>query len=248
MLFFFARLIAREKQQLQVIILCILASFHYLSFTNIILTIFQRKQQTTLFPSDSIIMVNYYCAARHLCGMNNPITTSVSPQHHCLECKKSMCGSLCGQLISEQSEECIIPIENLSEEGQRLFDSPSAVICHICIKKCSIENSKLPAKVSGDSESAVSMILFYMQHMTPRYFSRTLFLLFIETSVPLVGNAICGSSYRFNAILLEKDCGKSCLGKCCFQNPQEIKGLGTLRSFHHHYSRGWWGIYCLPSL
>jgi len=57
-LFFFARLIAREKQQLQVIILCILASFHYLSFTNIILTIFQRKQQTTLFPSDSIIMVN----------------------------------------------------------------------------------------------------------------------------------------------------------------------------------------------
>ena len=94
-------------------------------------------------------IVNYYCTARHLYGMNNPLSISVSPQHHCLECKKSMCGSLCDQLISEQSVKSIIPKENLSEEGQQLTDSPSALICHICIEKCSIEKQQVACQGFG---------------------------------------------------------------------------------------------------
>ena len=122
---------------------------------------FQKETTNKLPPSDFITMVTYNCASRHLCGMNNPLVTSMSPSHHCLECKKAMCGALCGQLISEQSVECIIPKENLSDAGQLLFDSPSALICRICIGKCSIANSKLPAKVAGESSSAVSMLCVY---------------------------------------------------------------------------------------
>lgn len=69
-----------------------------------------------------------------------------------------MCGSLCGQLLSEQSVEFVIPIENLSEHGQSLYNSHTALICKLCAKTCSVPISKLPATVTVDSSSAVSII------------------------------------------------------------------------------------------
>jgi hypothetical protein len=90
-------------------------------------------------------MVNYTCAAGHLCGMNNPSITATSPQHHCLECGKGLCGALCGELIDELPLDITIPYESLSETGRRLYKSPSALICRLCIDKCRTQ-VVLPAK------------------------------------------------------------------------------------------------------
>ena len=102
-------------------------------------------------------MVKFTCAARHLCGMNNPQVTDANPQHHCANCRKAMCGGLCGNQLAVQSDEYFIPIENLSEEGRQLYNSDTALICKICIEKCSIP--KKPSTVTIDSSHCVSIYL-----------------------------------------------------------------------------------------
>jgi len=135
------------------------------------------KQQIELSPFESNLqstMVNYTCAARDLCGMSNPQSTAENPQHHCANCRKSMCGSLCWQLLSEQSVECAIPIENLSENGQSLYNSHTALICKLCAKTCSVPNSKMPATVTVHTSSAVSIIdsiMLYSKDITHIHYS-----------------------------------------------------------------------------
>ena len=135
----------------------------------ILLIIFHYQQQIELPPSwtnPHSTMVNYTCAARHQCRMNNPQTTADKPCHHCAHCRKAMCGSLCGQLLSEKSVEIVIPLANLSEYVKTMINSPSALICNLCLTKVSVPNSKMPATVTEAVSMILNTILLFLEQIS----------------------------------------------------------------------------------
>ena len=124
-------------------------------------------------------MVTYTCAARQLCGMNNPQVTANHPQHRCANCRIAICGSFCGELLSEchgPSGDCYIPIDNLSAEGESLYNSHSALICKLFIKSCSVPTTKLPAEVTPHSSNNVSFPAYHDLYTSSLTFYMYLFI------------------------------------------------------------------------
>ena len=102
-------------------------------------------------------MVNYACAAGLLCGMvGMPI--SDPPAHHCMSCIKPMHGNLCGCLFSERGPAIEIRREDLTSEGQRQYDSVSALMCQLCINKYNKEDDTSESVQQGKSDEGGSMI------------------------------------------------------------------------------------------
>ena len=88
--------------------------------------------------------MRYSCAALHHCAMKAVIINSVA--HHCMNCAKPMHGALCGALFAEMEDGVSICKEVLSEHGQKLFTSNSAVICAMCIKRLDSSQVRSPAE------------------------------------------------------------------------------------------------------
>mmetsp|Transcript_12652 Transcript_12652/g.20854 ORF Transcript_12652/g.20854 Transcript_12652/m.20854 type:complete len:495 (-) Transcript_12652:418-1902(-) len=79
-------------------------------------------------------MVNYCCAAKHLCAMK---TIQISPVvHHCMNCRLPMHGALCGALYSEMPTDIFINFNALSFEGRKRVNVQGAVMCGVCIESC----------------------------------------------------------------------------------------------------------------
>mmetsp|Transcript_17636 Transcript_17636/g.29011 ORF Transcript_17636/g.29011 Transcript_17636/m.29011 type:complete len:241 (-) Transcript_17636:834-1556(-) len=79
-------------------------------------------------------MVNYCCAAKHLCAMK---TIQISPVvHHCMNCRLPMHGALCGALYSEMPTDIFINFDALSFEGRKRVNVQGAVMCGVCIESC----------------------------------------------------------------------------------------------------------------
>ena len=79
----------------------------------------------------------YNCASQHLCGMGNPASTFQNPSHKCCNCRRPVCGSLCAELLAEEAVSLNIPYDSLTDTGQDYFNCHTALICRICIGKCS---------------------------------------------------------------------------------------------------------------
>eukprot|EP00986_Skeletonema_menzelii_P013728 scaffold8252_cov74-Skeletonema_menzelii.AAC.1 len=95
-------------------------------------------------------MVNYCCAAKHLCAMK---TIQISPVvHHCMNCRLPMHGALCGALYSEMPTDIFINFDALSFEGRKRVNVQGAVMCGVCIESCRKEVTvqPLPEPVSAE--------------------------------------------------------------------------------------------------
>jgi hypothetical protein len=92
------------------------------------------------------------CASMRLCGM--PAVPLTNPQHHCANCAEPMHGALCGFLLSELPYNIKISRECLSERGQSLFKSPSAMICHLCTERLDGATLKSPEAVVAEESIA----------------------------------------------------------------------------------------------
>ena len=88
--------------------------------------------------------MRYSCAALHHCAMKAVSINSVA--HYCMNCAKPMHGALCGALFAEMEDGVSICKEVLSEHGQKLFTSNSAVICAMCIKRLDSSQVRSPAE------------------------------------------------------------------------------------------------------
>ena len=67
-----------------------------------------------------------------------------SVNHRCMNCMEPMHGALCGALFAEKEASIKISYEVLSPNGQSLFTSPTALICHMCIKSLDGASLKSP--------------------------------------------------------------------------------------------------------
>lgn len=174
-------------------------------------------------------MITYTCAAKHLCGMNNPSATATSPQHHCLECRKGLCGSPCGELIGELPLDITIPYDSLCESGKLLYKSHSALICTICIGRCRTQ-VVLPTKVSAIVIATLLSISIYSTHIH---------VCLLASSSPWQGSSsIHNPSCCCFTILVETSSKTS----------QEAQGWEVVLSLYHHPSFWWWSFYCLSEL
>ena len=84
-------------------------------------------------PADT--MVNYTCAAKHLCGMNNsPMETP--PRHHCMECGNPQhSANVCGYLWCQRPSHMRHVTEDMLSERVKekgLFTSVSSTMCFFC--------------------------------------------------------------------------------------------------------------------
>jgi hypothetical protein len=96
--------------------------------------------------------MKFTCAAKHLCGM--PSQDMVQINHRCMNCMEPMHGALCGALFAEKSPSIKISCDVLSPNGKTLFNSPTAVICAICINHLDGASLKVPPLNEGDDNQA----------------------------------------------------------------------------------------------
>ena len=99
-------------------------------------------------PTPNYTTMTHSCAALHHCAMKGITIDSIV--HRCMNCTKPMHGALCGALFAERGEGIQICPDVMSEHGQNLYHSHSAVICAMCISTLNGAKRKSPASIIVD--------------------------------------------------------------------------------------------------
>ena len=74
------------------------------------------------------------CAVGKHCSMKS---VPLDNTHHCMNCAKPFHGAVCGVLWAERGNDCRMSMDKLTPWAKGIIGSIGALICGLCIERCS---------------------------------------------------------------------------------------------------------------